>query len=254
MPALRPPRNGEAEQQKVDDLPAAPRATEAARQLAAQRMLAVTEEELRRIVLDLHDGPVQQLFAALSQVTLMQKRRRGGRPISDREWDRHLRRVSKSLEGALGETRFFLAAFRAPDFLEREVADLIESQIVQFEAATGHRVELLLLARPEDAPAAVKITLYRTCQEALFNAYRHSQTRRHRVRLDRDGRFVVLEVSDKGRGFTPPPLNGPRATECEEHIGLRGMRDRVALVGGEFSIDSAPGAGTSVVARVPLDG
>jgi signal transduction histidine kinase len=228
--------------------------SDAVRQQAARRLLAVTEEELRRIVLDLHDGPVQQLFAAASQVALMQQRRRSGRPISDRQWDRHLRRVSRSLEGALRETRAFLAAFSASDFLERELADLLESQIVQFEASTGNRVELRLVDRPRNTPAPVKISLYRTCQEALFNAYRHSQTDRHRVRLDRDGPFIVLEVSDEGRGFTPPPLDGPQATERQEHIGLRGMRDRVALVGGDLRIDSAPGEGTRVIARVPLHG
>ncbi|HLX09640.1 MAG TPA: ATP-binding protein [Thermoanaerobaculia bacterium] len=224
------------------------------RQQAARRLLAVTEEELRRIVLDLHDGPVQQLFAASSQVALMQRRRRSGQPISDQEWDRHLQQVAGALAGALRETRGFLTAFGAADFLQQEVAELIESQIVQFEAATGNRVELRLVDRPRDVPAAVKITLYRTCQEALANAYRHSRTDRHLVRLDREGAFIVLEVSDEGRGFTPPPLTGERATERQEHIGLRGMRDRVALVGGALRIDSAPGKGTRVIARVPLDG
>ena len=58
-------------------------------------------------------------------------------------------------------------------------------------------------------------------------------------------------MTDVGVGFNPPPLVGPEATEREEHIGLRGMRERAALVGGTLAIESAPGAGTRVVVEMP---
>ena len=64
---------------------------------------------------------------------------------------------------------------------------------------------------------------------------------------------IVLEVSDDGIGFTPPLLEGPGATEREEHIGLRGMRERVHLVGGQLRVISQPGQGTRVVVQVPCD-
>jgi signal transduction histidine kinase len=58
---------------------------------------------------------------------------------------------------------------------------------------------------------------------------------------------------DHGRGFTPPPLVGPEATERVEHIGLRGMRERISLVGGALALEAAPGAGTRIVVEVPAD-
>jgi len=98
-----------------------------------------------------------------------------------------------------------------------------------------------------------KIALYRILQEALSNSYRHAGVQRVWVRLDAVGDRVRLEVEDKGRGFNPPPLVGPEATERAEHIGLRGMRERVALVGGTLTLHSAPGTGTRIVVEMPTD-
>ena len=64
---------------------------------------------------------------------------------------------------------------------------------------------------------------------------------------------LCLEVSDDGVGFNPPPLVGPGATEREEHIGFRGMRDRIGLVSGTFELWSEPGKGTRVTVRVPYE-
>ena len=74
-----------------------------------------------------------------------------------------------------------------------------------------------------------------------------------RANLSHDRGWVILEVTDDGIGFTPPPLEGPGATEREEHIGLRGMRERVHLVGGQLRLTSQPGQGTQIVVRVPSD-
>ena len=62
---------------------------------------------------------------------------------------------------------------------------------------------------------------------------------------------LLLEVGDDGRGFTPPSLLGSQAAEESAHIGLRGMRERVDVLGGTLAVYSAPGAGTRVVVCVP---
>lgn len=58
-------------------------------------------------------------------------------------------------------------------------------------------------------------------------------------------------MSDQGHGFEPPLLDGPQATEREEHIGLRGMRERIQLVGGQLQVLSKPGQGTRIRVQVP---
>ncbi len=223
------------------------------KELAARRILAVTEEELQQIVLDIHDGLVQQLFAAQTQVSAIRARRAAGQAITEAEWDAHLERLAAVLGQALQEIREFLGAFRSPNFAQRELADVIRGLARQHEAFTGCEVTLTIAERPLPASLPVKIALYRICQEALSNAFRHGRTRQQWVRLSRDEAWICLEIEDKGQGFRPPPLAGDNATEREEHIGLRGMRDRVGLIGGQFYLDSAPGQGTRILVRVPCD-
>lgn len=221
--------------------------------LAARRILAVTEEELQRIVLDIHDGPVQSLFAALTQINLIQKRRARGETVSLEECDQLFTRLNTLTEVALEDIRNFLGTFRPPDFARRELADIIQGLLLHHEMTTGCQVEFTAVTQPITTSLPVKIALYRICQEALSNAYRHAQSSKQWICLDVETGQIILKVRDDGHGFIPPPLSGPEATEREEHIGLRGMRDRITLVGGQFELFSAPGKGTRIVVRVPID-
>jgi signal transduction histidine kinase len=228
--------------------------------VAARRILPVTEEELRRIILDIHDGPVQKLFAALSQLNLMQARTAHG-AVPQAEWQACLERVSGLLEASLAEIKTSLGTFRPPEFARRDLLTVLEGLILQHEEFTGCRVDFEAQSELPPVSLAVKIALYRVLQEALSNVYRHAGVARARVRLLLAPRpagsaaagSIRLEVMDDGRGFTPPPLVGPQATEREEHIGLRGMRERISLVGGRFAVDSAPGVGTRIIVEVPVD-
>jgi signal transduction histidine kinase len=221
--------------------------------LAARRILAVTEEELQRIILNIHDGPVQKLFAALSQINLLQARTRHG-AISGEQLEATLTRVSGLLETSLGEIKTSLGTFRPPEFARRSLLSVIEGLIIQHEEFTGCKVDLQASGDIPAISLPVKIAIYRILQEALSNVYRHAGVNRVRVILSSGTGRVRMEVQDTGRGFTPPPLVGPEATEREEHIGLRGMRERVALVGGTLRIQSNPGSGTRIAVEVPADG
>jgi signal transduction histidine kinase len=92
-----------------------------------------------------------------------------------------------------------------------------------------------------DLPAAVEVAAYRIVQEALTNVVRHAHASACCVRLAIDGEFVI-EVTDDGRGI---PTGTPHG------VGLTSMQERVAELGGTFSLDTAPG-GTRIVAQLPL--
>lgn len=218
--------------------------------LAARRILAVTEEELQRIILDIHDGPVQKLFAALSQLGVLQARAVNSQPPDD-EWLARLSRISLLVETSLSEIKTSLGTFRPPEFARRDLITVIEGLIIQHEEFTFCHVDFKSDGEIPQVSLPVKIALYRILQEALSNACRHAGVENVRVRLSANAGQVRLEVIDAGRGFTPPPLVGPEATERVEHIGLRGMRERVSLVGGTFAIESAPGSGTHIIVEVP---
>lgn len=94
----------------------------------------------------------------------------------------------------------------------------------------------------------VKITLFRLTQEALANSYRHARGARQAVRVWSDGAVICLEVADTGRGFDQQSIS-----PGTQHLGLAGMRERVQVLGGTFEVESAPGAGTRIRARVPQE-
>lgn len=223
------------------------------RNLAARRLLAVTEEELQHIVLDIHDGPVQNLFAALSQLTLLRARVSAGQSLSDREaWYPVVNRTINLLEASLKDIRNLIGVFRAPEFAQSGLAEIVEGFVVQHESLTSSEVTLEIApAIPEDVSLLAKIALCRILQEALANVRRHSGANTATVNLSSDGNKIILEIADHGRGFEPPPLTGPQATESHEHIGLRGMRERAALVGGELFVESRVGEGTRVRVEIP---
>ena len=92
-------------------------------------------------------------------------------------------------------------------------------------------------------PTGTEVVLLRVCQEALANVRKHAAAREVAVRLCYADDVVRLTVADDGAGFDPELITSG--------YGLRGMRDRVAQVGGTIQVTSAPGAGTQVCAEVP---
>jgi signal transduction histidine kinase len=98
-------------------------------------------------------------------------------------------------------------------------------------------------------PGEVETAVFRIAQEALANVVKHSGAGAAAVVVRRRGRAVTVEVSDDGRGL-PPAGRGPTAG----HLGLTGMRERAALLGGRFSIGPAPGRGVRVRAVIPVGG
>lgn len=213
-------------------------------------MMQITERELQRILLDIHDGPVQHMYAALSQVDLLRRTLEAHGPVPA-EADDRMNRIRLLLEGGLNEVRSFIGAFRPPEWEARTLVTLLEGLALQHESMTD--TTILLDAR-EPLPMVelpVKIGLYRVLQEGLSNAYRHGGATRVAVRLRQVVRRgeprLRMSVSDNGHGFdAAAPLS-------EKNFGIQGMRDRVEMIGGRFRLKSSPGMGATVAVEVPLE-
>lgn len=218
---------------------------------ASRRILAAGERELQRIVLDMHDGPVQDIFAALSQLQLLE---RSLDPGAGEQGER-TRRAIEALERALGEIRSFIGAFRPPGFERRALSPIIDGLVVQHEALTEQAVELTIEPEIGDCNLPTKIALYRILQEALANGHRHSGAEIQRVALRREGGSLLLSVSDAGKGFDPGAVLAREADVGVEggHFGLRGIQDRVEMLGGTFRIRSAPGQGCTLTVTLPIE-
>ena len=112
-----------------------------------------------------------------------------------------------------------------------------------FAEQTGMRVDLESQIR-ERLPTEVETALYRIVQEALTNVVKHAQATAVSIVLAPKTGAVTALIEDDGRGFTPDGSG--------EGLGLLGMGERLALLGGRLKIESRPGAGTAIVAEVPL--
>ena len=99
-------------------------------------------------------------------------------------------------------------------------------------------------------PVLIETALYRVVQEALTNVLKHSAAQRVSVVLQRSPGQMSAVVEDDGRGFDAD--RAPAASAAERRLGLLGMRERVALIGGTLTVESGVGRGTTVIARIPL--
>lgn len=100
-------------------------------------------------------------------------------------------------------------------------------------------------------PPQIEITLYRIAQEALTNVFKHARARRVSVLLEDKRNHVALIIEDDGRGFHMDKLSKDGAGS-QGHVGLIDMRERAVLAGGTLDVESTPGSGTTVFARIPL--
>jgi signal transduction histidine kinase len=196
----------------------------------------------------MHDGPVQDVFAAVSHLQVLQ------RDLADRpELARRAAQAVQLLERALGEVRTLIGVFRPPGFERRDLGAILEGLTVQHEAMTDQPVELTMDAGLGDCALPTKIALYRILQEALANGFRHARATRQTVSVERTADSVQLTVTDNGQGFEAPGvLKAEEGVGVEGgHFGLRGIQDRVAMLGGTFVLDSTPGQGTVLRVVVP---
>ncbi len=203
--------------------------TKRLQQVSAAR--AETDEAaLRRVASELHDGIAQDLAAALFQL----KRQPGAL---------ELERARAALDSALGEVRTLARGLALPDLAPLPIAAVIEQACLDHERKTGHDVEREIGSLPAHVAIEMKICVYRVLEEALSNAYRHAHEAPVAVRAWADEGVLHLTCADTGPGLPVAPSEG---------LGLRGMRERAALLGGSFTIGPRAEGGTLVSIELPL--
>lgn len=206
------------------------------------RRLAIMDER-ERIGKDLHDGIIQSLYAvglSLEDVPELMA-------DDPAEAAARVDRAIESLNLTIRDIRNFIFGLR-PELLEQaDLAASIAALADEFRLNTLIDVELDLEATPAGIPAEARIQLLQIAREALSNIARHAKASRASVSVAVEGGVLGLVVADNGRGFDP---SLPRDAG---HQGLRNMADRAAELGGELTIESAPGAGTRIIVRLPID-
>jgi signal transduction histidine kinase len=121
----------------------------------------------------------------------------------------------------------------------------LEWQASEFQKQTGIQCNVTAAVRETLWDQDLNTAFFRIFQEALTNVIRHARAQRVEVRLSEEAGQLVLEVADDGRGISEAEVHNTRS------IGLLGIRERAALLGGEVSVKGEPGRGTIVSARIP---
>jgi signal transduction histidine kinase len=215
---------------------------------AAARTVALNERFLRRFSAELHDGPAQDISLALLRLDNVAAHQCPDGPSGqDDAIDDEIGLIQASLRRALQELRSTSGGILLPQLGALTVADTVEHVARGHRRRNGATAEIITRDLPEQAPLSTKIALYRILQEALNNAWRHAQGARVVVTVLGKGDRLWVEVADEGPGFDPAAQNG-----ASDRLGLVGIRERVESLGGAFHIESAPGAGTRLIADLPL--
>jgi signal transduction histidine kinase len=205
----------------------------------AQRLAVV--EERQRLARELHDSVTQALYGTTLYAEAAARQLATGQV--DLAGD-HLRELRDTAQEALREMRLLIFELR-PLILESEgLVTALQARLEAVEERAGLEVELHVEGDAILA-TAVEEGLYRIAQEALNNALKHACARRVSVSLERGKTSVVLEIVDDGIGFDPS------TAVAGGGLGLDGMIERAAQMGGELLLDSEPGAGTRVWVKVP---
>jgi two-component system sensor histidine kinase UhpB len=216
---------------------------ESARQELARRLVDAQESERRRIAIEMHDQFGQQLSAlALKLAALRQPR--DGQPILVEELA-PLEAIARRLDADLDQ---FVWRLRPPSLDDLGLVAALENYVNQWAAEFGLHAEVHANGIDRgDLTSETATALYRIAQEALNNVAKHAQARSAVVLLDRSAARVSLIVEDDGKGF-----DVARQLRSGERFGVTGMRERTLLLGGAFDVESTPGKGTTIVARIPL--
>lgn len=210
------------------------------RQMSSQ-VLTAQEEERKRIARELHDDTAQALTSVLVRLRLLE------RSLRDERLERKLGELRDLTGATLEGVRRLAIDLRPPMLDDLGLEAALQSHVQDFSQRWPIKATLVgsRLAR---LPAEVELVLYRIVQEALSNVAKHAEASEVVVRLTRRGRSLRLLVEDDGRGFDVEAGKDSR----DSGLGLFGMEERLALVGGSLRVESAVGEGTRVSAEVPL--
>jgi two-component system sensor histidine kinase UhpB len=207
------------------------------------RLIIAQEDERSRISRDLHDELGQQLTALRLKLERVRLICRDEEQIS-KEVDEMV-----GLAESIDKSVDFLAWELRPAILEGVgLAAAIDNYLEQWSQHSGVESEPLVSGLTKVRLAAkVETNLYRIMQEALNNTHKHAKATRVELMLEKRGDAIVLIISDDGSGFSLA-----NKKKRSKGLGLTGMRERAALVGGTLSLESSPGKGTTIQVSIPI--
>jgi signal transduction histidine kinase len=211
----------------------------------SRQILSIQEEERKKISRELHDVVAQALMGINVRLAALKT----GAGMDARELGRNISLTQKMVKKSANIVHQYARELRPAALDDLGLIPALHSFMKSFTSRTGIRTHLTAFEEVEKLNSAKRTALYRVAQEALTNVARHAHASRVEVTLTKEVKFVRMEVRDDGKSFQIEPVLLSRGTK---HLGLLGMRERVEMVGGRFEIESTPGKGSTIIARIPI--
>jgi signal transduction histidine kinase len=209
-------------------------------QLLSQHLVASQEAERRSIALELHDE-IGQLLTGL-KLTL----ERSTRAPTESNRSHLISEAQNLISDLMARVRNLSMELRPTMLDDLGLLPTMEWHVRNYSELTNIRVALDPIGIDQRFPPEVETAAYRIAQEALTNIARHAKAGEAWVSIRVNGDNLVIQVKDDGVGFNPHEIS-PFASN-----GLSGMRERVRLLDGKFTLNSIPGQGTCVTAQLPV--
>jgi PAS domain S-box-containing protein len=210
------------------------------------RVLRAQEEERKRISRELHDQTAQSLATLLMYLDLLTSQVSG----SGQRLTEDLARAQVLARRTLEETRALAHALRPVDLDDLGLVSALEQLAREFKEDSGVAVKTdLSVDHMPEISSDVEIALFRITQEALTNIRKYAHPASVRLALTLSGQTLQVEIEDDGEGFDLSDVPGPSR---RGGLGLYGMRERARIVGGRLTVESTPGRGTKITARMPV--
>lgn len=211
------------------------------RELAA-RLQSIREDERKKLSRELHDE-LGQVLTAL-KIDLSHLRR--ALPVRDTAALNRLEGMKGLLDRATAETHRMAMELRPAILDDLGLVSAVRWLVDDFTRRLGVPCELTMVDVQEPLPGDLATAIFRILQETLTNIARHAAASHVEVRLVQDAKGITIRVSDDGKGMPKG------AADREQHLGLVGLRERAAQLGGDVTVRSRRDRGTAVTARVPL--
>lgn len=212
------------------------------RQAFAARVIGAQEEERRRVAREIHDGPAQAMANVVFRAEVCERLLDTDIPRAQAE----LKDLQEQIRAVLKETRKIIFGLRPMTLDDLGLVPTLRRVLDTMKDRLGLITELRVTGEEKRLDSHIEIGVFRILQEAMNNVEKHAKARSVLIRIDFRAKFVSAMVEDDGKGYDPA------ADQSEESFGIMGMRERVALLDGEFAIQSGKGKGTKVSVKIPL--
>ena len=211
----------------------------------SRRLLSAQEEERKVISRELHDEIGQILTGVTVRLAGLKREAAAG----TRGLEKRLAGTQRLLEKTMRIVHRSARNLRPPMLDDLGLIPALRSFMRQFTERTRLPIRFTVFAAVERLNSDKRTVLYRVGQESLTNIAKHAQATRVRVVIRRVGGDVRMDIEDDGKSFRADRLLSAGKVR---RLGLLGMRERVEMVGGAFTVLSTPGKGTTVRAQIPM--